>query len=66
MGNYKSTSGQLQNNTVNSAMSITINRVISLKISLIKANFKKIAKVIVMGLLKIGLIIVFKTQILKQ
>ena len=66
MGNYKSTSGQLQNNTVNSAMSITINRVISLKISFIKANFKKIAKVIVMGLLKIGLIIVFKTQILKQ
>ena len=66
MGNYKSTSGQLQNNTVNSAMSITINRVISLKISLIKANLKKIAKVIVMGLLKIGLIIVFKTQILKQ
>ena len=47
-------------------MSITINRVISLKISLIKASLKKIAKVIVMGLLKIGLIIVFKTQILKQ
>ena len=27
-GNYKSASGQLQNNTVNGAISITINRVI--------------------------------------
>ena len=28
-GNYKSTSGQLQNNSVNGAMLITINRVIN-------------------------------------
>ena len=28
-GNYKSASGQLQNNTVNGAMSISINRVIT-------------------------------------
>ena len=31
MGNYKS-GGQLQNNTVNGAMSITINRVINIEI----------------------------------
>ena len=32
--NYKSTSGQLQNSTVNGAMSITINRVINILIAL--------------------------------
>ena len=30
-GNYKSASGQIQNNAVNGAMSITINRVIKKK-----------------------------------
>ena len=36
MGNYKSASGQLQNNVVNGAMSITIDRVITTPIQIQK------------------------------